>query len=352
VVNNFNFVSSIVFFLATCIPAANSLDQRCTVKLFKARGDQIEWCRATNRIAYAGRGPDNKYGIHTCSSTGDDDIWITNKNPRLPAGQKGTPSWHPSGRLILFVAEKRQHPGGSFFSTPGIGNYSDLWVMTADGKSAWQLTNLPIAGQHGIIIPKFSHDGRKVVWAERYARCKLINPKQFCGFWDLKVADFIETNGVPRLANIRTIRPAGVDAFNESYGFTPDDKRIIFCSDYNQKSFWTSQIFTCDAATGGDIRQLTQANYNEHACYSPDGSIVWMTTAGNKTGGTDWWMMNADGSNKRRITFFNKQGYPEFSPKKKVCCLASFSPDGRRFVGGVQNSIIQQTGDSYMVTFK
>lgn len=223
--------------------------------------------------------------------------------------------------------------------------------MTPDGKKAWQLTNIPMTGNDGIIIPFFSHDGRRIAWAQRIERPKLLNPTQFCGFWDIKVADFSDDGQNPRLANIKTFRPGGIPAFNESYGFTPDDRSIIFCSDFNQKSFWTSQIFTCDAQTGQDIRQLTEDAYNEHATYSPDGKhIVWMTCKGEWKG-TDWWIMNADGSGKRQLTFFNKPGHPEYADGKRMtCCLASFSPDGRQLVGGVQTSLLQQRGNSYMIT--
>ena len=321
------------------------------IHLFKKGGDQVDWCRSSNRIVYASRGPDSNYGIHTCLPNGEDDVWITKDNPHVPPGQKGTPCWQPSGKWILFVAEKAKHPGSSFWSTPGIGNNSDLWLMTADGQNAWPLTDLPISGDKGLIIPKFSHDGKKIVWADRVEKARVAVPRQFCAYWDLKVADLEFINGVPKLTNIKTFRPGGNKAFNESYGFTPDDKSIIFCSDYNQPSFWQSQIFTCDASTGGNITQLTNGSYNEHACYSPDGkSIVWMTAEGEWRG-TDWWIMNVDGSNKHQLTFFNKRGHKEYSPTRKTCCLGVFSPDGKQFLGGIQNSIIKQTGDSYMLTF-
>lgn len=323
------------------------------IHMFKKDGDEVDWCQATGKITYASRGPDHRYGIHTCSASGAEDVWVTKDNPIVPPGQKGSPSWHPSGRYILFVAEKAKHPGGSFASTPGLGSYSDLWLMTADGSRAWQLTDLPVTNNDGIIIPHFSHDGTRIVWAQRIAPARLFNPKQICAFWDLKVADFSDVGGVPRLSNIITIRPGGEPAFNESYGFSPDDKSIIFCSDYNRKSFWNSQVYTCDSRTGGNIIQLTDDGYNEHATYSPDGSkIVWMTTTGEFKG-TDWWMMNADGTGKHQISFFNKRGHKEYAGGKRMTCgLCSFSPDGKQFVGGVQNSIIKQTGDSYMVTLR
>jgi hypothetical protein len=76
-----------------------------------------------------------------------------------------------------------------------------------------------------------------------------------------------------------------------------------------------------------------------------------MTSQGELRG-TDWWIMNADGTGKRQLTFFNKRGHKEFAGKRITCGLCSFSPDGTRFVGGAQNSLIKQTGDSYMVTLR
>jgi Tol biopolymer transport system component len=339
--------------LLLCAGTASDVRARevADIKLFKPGGDEVNWCRETNRIGYASRGPDNYYGIHTCSPRGDDDVWLTRDNPNVPPGHKGTPRWHPSGRYILFVAEKPRHPGMSFAATPGLGSYSDLWLMTADGKKAWQLTNIPETQDDGIIIPFFSYDGKHIAWAQRIERPKLFNPKQICGFWDIKVADFLDDGDNPRLVNITTFRPGGIPAFNEAYGFAPDGRSMIFCSDFNQKSFWSSQIFTCDARTGQNIRQLTDDAYNEHATYSPDGKhIVWMTSKGEWKG-TDWWMMNADGSGKRQLTFFNKAGHPEYAGGNRMTCgLALFSPDGRQLVGGVQTSLILQKGDSYMIT--
>ena len=347
------FCLTIVITIASNAQSVNASGVNiAAIKLFKAGGDEVDWCRSTDKIVYASRGADNLYGLHTCSASGLDDIWISKDNLRLPPGHKGTPCWHPSGRYILFAAEKKQHPGGHAQCTPGIGSYTDLWITTPDGCSAWQLTDLPLDQNVGIIIPKFSHDGKQVVWAQRIDRARLLNPKAFCALWNLKVADFTDAEGKPELSNIKTLRPGGVKAFNESYGFTPDDQSIVFCSDYNQKSFWTSQIFTCDAKTGGNIRQLTEKNYNEHACYSPDGKhIVWMTNAGGGMRGTDWWQMNADGTHKEQLTFFNGRGHKESAHAPRWCGLGAFSPDGLKFVGGVQTSLIKQLGDSYMVLF-
>ncbi len=340
--------------LLTCVTfffALSALAQEVNnIRVFKQGGDQVDWCKSSGTIAYAMRGPDHCYGIHICGPNGENDVWLTDNNPHVPPGQKGSPSWHPSGKYILFAAEKPEHTRMHFESTPGLGSFSDLWLITADGAHGWQLTNTPYNKNSGVIIPKFSHDGKRVVWAERVEAPRILNPKQFCGFWDIKVADFVEGPQGPFLTNVKIFRPGGNKAFNESYGFSPDDRKIIFCSDYNQQSFWTCQIFTCDADTGGNITQLTEKSYNEHAVYSYDGQhIVWMSATDEKRG-TDWWMMNADGSNKKQITFFNKRGHPEYRNSRMTCGLGCFSPDGKSFLGGIQDSIIKQTGSSYMLT--
>jgi hypothetical protein len=79
--------------------------------------------------------------------------------------------------------------------------------------------------------------------------------------------------------------------------------------------------------------------------FTPDGRrILWMTNQDNgATGGTDWWMMNADGTDKRRLTYFNQPGSGQY--RGKVWATdASFSPDGQAFIGYIQNNLITQRG--------
>jgi hypothetical protein len=68
---------------------------------------------------------------------------------------------------------------------------------------------------------------------------------------------------------------------------------------------------------------------------------------------SDFWIMNADGSDKRQLSFFNKPGHAEYANGDRMtCCLATFSPDGKQLLGGVQTSIIRHRGNSYMVTLR
>jgi hypothetical protein len=71
---------------------------------------------------------------------------------------------------------------------------------------------------------------------------------------------------------------------------------------------------------------------------------MWMTCQGNRNVGTDWWLMDPDGSNKRRVTHFNQRGFPESCARPVFACLAAWSPNGNELLGCVQYSLIKQEG--------
>ncbi len=259
--------------------------------------------------------------------------------------------WSPAGQYFAFVAEKSDHPGNSVGATPGWGSYSDLWVATADGSHAWQLTNVPVDKDHGTIIPEFSPDGRQLEWTERTGAGQPLNPDRFAGFWVIKVADFIVgPDGTPSLANVRTVSPPG-NAFNESGGFSPDSSSLVFTSDFETHNFWSNQIYRLDLGTGTTTRLTRGSSYNEHPRYSPDGHVIWMTNADNPSRGTDWWTMDADGSNPQRLSDFNINGNAKSIGGKQVWATvvqtANWSPDGSYFYGDVETNLL--TSDSVIL---
>ncbi len=96
------------------------------------------------------------------------------------------------------------------------------------------------------------------------------------------------------------------------------------------------------------MRKITgnPGSWDEHAHYSPDGKrIVWASSRGLRYDGQnakevftttqlDYWIMDADGSNEKRLTYFNEPGHEHFRgpgpPVKGVDF--SWAPDGMRFV--------------------
>ncbi len=337
--------------LVSCLSGLNCRAEDVHITPWRDHAAQLDWSAKLNRIAYAIKNKQGSYEVHTSDPDGKNDFSVSAHYAPFDKRHVGAPFWHPSGKFLAVTVEKKQHKGSAYEATPGFGGWTDIWALAADGSEAFQLTDLPDDADHGILIPRFSPDGTQLCWTQRVVRPNFFDPKQAFAFWAIKLADVVIANGSVKLENIRTFEPGG-RAFYETYGFTRDGKRILFCSCFNQPSVWQQQIFSVDTATGKDVKQLTEKDYNEHAATTPDGkSIVWMSHVDSIAGGTDWWMMDTDGSNKRRLTWFNQPGHKQYAGHAVWAGLASFSPDGTRFIGDIQQNLITQEANTVMVDF-
>jgi Tol biopolymer transport system component len=310
-----------------------------------------DWSAADNLLAYNAKGGDGTFHIYTAAPDGANPVQLGLGSASFPQRSTGSPVWSPSGRFIAFVAEKRTHPGNSVGATPGWGSYSDLWVATADGSRAWQLTDVPADKDHGTIIPEFSPDGRLLEWTERAKAGKMLQPNRFAGFWSIKVANFdVGADGTPSLTDIHTVSPTD-EAFNETGGFSADSDSLVFTSDFETHNFWTSQIYRFDAGSHAITRLTRGQSYNEHPRYTPDGQVLWMTNADNPSHGTDWWTMNPDGSNPQRLSEFNvgdgAKNIGRTPLYATVVQTANWSSDRSSFYGDVETSLL--TSDSVIV---
>lgn len=117
-------------------------------------------------------------------------------------------------------------------------------------------------------------------------------------------------------------------------------------------------IYVTDLATGS-TRNLTNTpgEWDEHAILSPGGrKIVWMSSHGYRfapsqewgnTLNTEYWLMNADGSGKRQLTWFNVPGSPEHTGERVVVADSSWNRRGDQLValglgkGGGRISLIE-----------
>ena len=313
-------------------------------QVFQKDAFGANWSKANDLLAYNAKGSDDHYHIYTVKPGGANPAQFGVSAANFPQRTTGSPVWTPSGKFIAFVAEKSDHPGNSVVATPGWGSYSDLWVASADGSHAWQLTDVPTDKNHGTIIPEFSPDGRLLEWTERTKAPRVLNPDRFAGFWVIKVADFtVSPDGTPALSDIRTVSPAG-DAFNESGGFSADSSSLVFTSDFETHNLWKSQIYRLDLKSGA-ITRLTRGNsYNEHPRYTPDGQVLWMTNSDNPSHGTDWWTMSPDGSNPQRLSDFNTGGNANVFGGKPVYATvvqtANWSADNSSFYGDVETNLL------------
>lgn len=204
--------------------------------------------------------------------------------------------------------------------------------MDSNGANAHILYEPPV--ESAILHPYFSRDGSSLVWSEK-------DPGHQPGgltieeTWMLKLADSSTDGNRFTLSNFREIGPQR--AFYESHGFTPDNSQIIFTANLDGQEVWGMDIYTYELATGA-ITNLTQSpeEWDEHAKMSPDGRYIsWMSSRECDCDAsqlddlqTDIWIMNSDGTNPHRATYFSMRMAPERAGRHVIAGDGAWSPDG------------------------
>jgi hypothetical protein len=320
------------------------------VSLVEQRGGRVDW-GANNLIAYDCTDDANHFQTWVMNADGSGAHCLSNQNQQLATLDNGNPAWHPSGNYLVVEASDMAPPPMATraparfkrLTSPGVGFDNDLWLLSPNGTLASQLTHLAV--RQGVLHPHFAHHSNLLLWSE----LESVGPQK----WVMKLAKFAVGDNGPELSDIQTLDPLG-NAFYETHCFSPDDRSILFSTTKEPGDYRHMNIVRMDLATGRTEMLTDPAleQWNEHAQVSPDGSrIVWISSAGidqdlskaNKgVIKTDYWMMNADGSNKHRLTYFNEPGAPEYRPFENIASDLSWSPNGRAIVAYVQ---LRQTGD-------
>ncbi|MCD4770755.1 MAG: hypothetical protein K8R35_11385 [Bacteroidales bacterium] len=337
-----------------------------------------KWSPDGSLIAFTKEGinPEDSHGIdyqiYTMKPDGTDIKCVTcNKSALSNTRWRGQPYWHSSGEYIIFTAETAEYPrkGNGTTARPGIGRNHNVWIMTADGSKFWQITNY--SDNWGSIRSGFSHDGKTVCWNEEFSMEKYPNGKptdpdddpftpghqghpgsywgwdsfdyrkgEELGAWRVKLADISFENGEPEISNIRHIDiPEGFTLI-EGAGFTPNDDGFIYsCANLSENGgngLW-GDIYISDL-NGTFLERLTKTSFvhDENPEFSPDGEkIVWNIAAEGEAGeGEELWLMNADGSNKVRLTYFADPDHDEYDPIARQITEITWNPDGKSVVFG------------------
>jgi hypothetical protein len=306
---------------------------------------------AAHRIAYTQPDATGYYRVTTMLANGTQSRPLDDGSRTIPRKHQGTPAWHPSGRWLMFTAQKATWSGRALFgipdyeALPGYGRHNDLWIASPDGRNARQLTNDPDTRDQGVLIPVISRDGKRVAWSAR----------QPGGTYALRVAAFVLLP-VPHLERVRTYRPGGA-AYYETGAFTSDGNGLTYTSDQDTHSFWRSQIYVLNLSTGAGKRLTTGNDYDEHPVIVPTPSgdwIVYMSTHGvdRRPGhlllGTDWYAMRLDGTGTKRLTRMNENAPddPENTGAMQVAGRVSPGQAPDVLFGDVQDSLVKQTGST------
>ncbi len=262
------------------------------------------------------------------------------------------PAWTPDGKGIVFVAQNHENPTVSRDTLPPYGLASNLCYITANGKAMKQLTRIRSSYSllNGAVSPRFSSDGKKLFWT------KIVQPKNSSALWgerELCVGNFtIKEDGTPALTKIQSFTPAkGTTAYYESYGFSPDGTKILYCSNLNLNQQWATAdivLQNFDPETNRPVNEpvvLTKFPevWDRYATWSPNGKkIVWSSSAGflisfMGLGGAQWqqamrselWVMNGDGSDPQRLTSFNYKNTPYYMGSACYVGMSAWHPDGK-----------------------
>jgi Tol biopolymer transport system component len=319
-----------------------------SITVIRTNSKSLDWARGPNKILFDALGDDGYFDVHMIDPDGSNDRCLT-CGPQAPRKHNGNATWRAQGDFIVFTAEKPDAPRiVDLVGIPGAGVGADLWAMTSNGERFFQLTNLPSPisrDAKATIHPQFSPDGQKLAWAERQAGGGAF------GVWAIKIADFVVGSQGPRLENVRTYQPGQQHQFYETHDWSPDGTRLLFCGNLEpEQPGFGLDIYELDVATGTHRRLTrTPTDWDEHAHYSPNGTkIAWMSSTGlsiqwGSSQGRDFhrllkselWLMNADGSEPQRLTFFNEPGSAEYTGRRTVVSDNAWSPDGTRIVATV-----------------
>jgi len=305
-----------------------------------------KWNAATQTIAYGRPQPDGHYHAFIADRDGNNErrvaapAWREDRH-QFPA------AWHPAGDLLAMLVEQNEHERSSVDAIPGYGAYTDYWIVRRDGSAAWNIYALPDGYDHAITHAAFSPDGSKFVWTERVRAPRFWDLNLFAGAYVFKVADFVR-EPEPHLEHVRSIVPGGVEQGGEVESIAGDNRTIAFYSTFVSKNLFASRIYTMDIESGA-IRELTSESFAQAPTFTPHGrSIVYMTGAGAdvfplQLQGADWWIMNVDGTDKRRLTFMNVRGDPQSVGRFRLAGSLSFVSD-TEFFGDVMTQSLGLVG--------
>ena len=319
---------------------------------------RVSWVQ--DRIVFDRRNKDDYFDIWTMKADGTDQKCLTCYMCPLPEhGHKANPDWDPTGQYIVFQAENSYQGGGKaakFFAGPGSGLNNDLWVMDAEGKRFKQLSRVP-ERTGGTLHPHFSPDGKNLLWTERFS------PEGGAsGQWSMKLATFsLDPKAGPQINDIQSLRPGTQKQFYETQGFSSDGGKIVFSGNLSLgQDAKGNDIYTLDLKSGA-LKNLTNTpdEWDEYAHYAPSGKhIVWMSNRGLPKPATaadvrsDYWIMDSDGANQRRLTFFNDRDSRDYVAGGAVADDFSWNSDGTALAAVLIEDVVKGASKIVEIDFK
>lgn len=214
--------------------------------------------------------PNGRDIVFTSNRSGNNDIYVVDRGGGNPVNLTKNPAndgwarWSPNGHQIVFHSNRD-------------GNF-ELYVMESDGVLPIRLTNHPGIDQ----FPDWSPNGKQIVFRRDN---------------DIYVLD---------LTTRETERLTAAPPLNQMAAWSPNGQHIVFMS---ARDGYPS-VFTMDADGANQVNRTPKSEGDEASVWmsrapswSRNGHEIYFTSFRPVTGGdTEVFVMNADGSDVRRLT--------------------------------------------------
>lgn len=249
----------------------------------------------------------------------DGNLWLWERGSSRQYSEGGTwrqPSFSPDGKEIAYVY--------------WLDNFSDIFVMSADGSQTRRLTR----GQASYLPdnvwsfrPAWSPDGAQIAYVSDATT-------QFPVVW------LMNRDG----GNRRQLMTAGYGVdWADAISWSPDGKRLAVVAGGVPPNPSPGQIYVLDVAKGGVEKLTTHAGGAFDPAWSPDGDTI--AYIGRPEGPGQLWLRSVDGEQEAHADRLAWVRSPVWSPDGKS--LAVLAAQGGTFQIWVMS--VRRTADGYEI---
>lgn len=298
-----------------------------SIQRLEPGGARPAWSALGDRLAFDAPGDlgfrsvfvrDMETGSRRCITC---DEWGFRKKSVL------SPEWHPSGDFVVVLVQdlpRRLLPDPAEMAGMHRGLHSELWILTDDGRYAWQLTRSTDQGR-AVLDAQISYEGDRIAWTER-----VDSTAGRDGSWVVRLAD-LDMGKVPSIEDVKTLRPTSWPAFVTVEGFTEDDAGLWLSATANGRPGSLALRYDLDTLRMEPVD--AGGSWNVEPRNVPRGERIVFASDRNLAAPRflpyrgDLWFTTPLGLRQERLTFFNDPNSGH-SLGEAMITDAAWSPDG------------------------